>query len=356
MGIFSVRLAPGIRVSASPRGLRAHLGPRATRVHVGSGRPGISTGAGPFSYYTSVGPVPSDSTPLHGGQPDPTGPVGGKAAEARAAGQAIQGLLDLHRRDFHSVRAEATPPPPVDISVIRSRHRRLARQATSVFSRKERRVALEQADEQAQIEAGARSTEWEVLHKAWQVELDAHWSALERNDPDAVLASLAAAFEDNEARAAAVGVDGDEVSLTVLVPGPEVMPPRKPGLTPAGNVSLKKFTKTEAAQLYKELVSGYMLSTVREAMAVAPAITSARIAAVRNAHKGIHVEVLAASVLTRETLNNVDWETASATEVLDAASVELLVNLKGSTKAMAPLDLTDEPGLKALTEVVDLEH
>ena len=52
---FGVRIAPGLRISASSRGIRAGIGPRAARIHVGSGRTGFSTGAGPLTYYTSAG-------------------------------------------------------------------------------------------------------------------------------------------------------------------------------------------------------------------------------------------------------------------------------------------------------------
>src|SRR5579872_1553174 len=52
----------------------------------------------------------------------------------------------------------------------------------------------------------------------WQQVLDHHWQFLCRNDPDAVLRTLAEAFEDNEAACAAVGIDGGEVSLVLLVP------------------------------------------------------------------------------------------------------------------------------------------
>ena len=52
---FSVKVAPGVRLSASGRGLRAHVGPRAARVHVGGGRSGFSSGAGPVSFYTPLG-------------------------------------------------------------------------------------------------------------------------------------------------------------------------------------------------------------------------------------------------------------------------------------------------------------
>ena len=52
-GFFSVKVAKGVRLSASSRGLRAHVGPRGARLHVGGGGTGMSTGAGPVTYYSS---------------------------------------------------------------------------------------------------------------------------------------------------------------------------------------------------------------------------------------------------------------------------------------------------------------
>jgi hypothetical protein len=55
MGFLSIKIAPGVRLSASSRGLRAGIGPRAARIHVGAGRTTISSGAGPVTVGTSLG-------------------------------------------------------------------------------------------------------------------------------------------------------------------------------------------------------------------------------------------------------------------------------------------------------------
>jgi hypothetical protein len=93
---------------------------------------------------------------------------------------------------------------------------------------------------------------------------------LEANDPDTILATLAEAFEDNEAAAAPLEVSGDEVSLVVLVPAEDAVPQTKPATTSAGNLTLKRLTKPEAAEWYRALVCGYVPATVKEAFAVAP--------------------------------------------------------------------------------------
>ena len=101
-----------------------------------------------------------------------------------------------------------------------------------------------------------------------------------------MLLTLNEAFADNEAAASAVGVDGREVTMLVLVPGDSQIPQRKPTVTPAGNLSLKKLTKTEIADFYKELVFGHAVVTLREAFAVAPGIQSARIVALARSGRG----------------------------------------------------------------------
>ena len=82
-----------------------------------------------------------------------------------------------------------------------------------------------------------------------QAQLDAQWNALLACDAEIVLLALNEAFADNEAAASAVGVDGTEVTLLVLVPGDSEIPSGKPTVTPAGNLSLKKLTKTETGGL-----------------------------------------------------------------------------------------------------------
>jgi hypothetical protein len=57
------------------------------------------------------------------------------------------------------------------------------------------------------------------------------------NEPDTVLGTLAGAFEDNEAAAAPLGVDGDEVSIVVLAPLESIVPERLSNRTDSGNLS-----------------------------------------------------------------------------------------------------------------------
>lgn len=60
---------------------------------------------------------------------------------------------------------------------------------------------------------------------------------LQANDQDMVMSVLSEAFDDNKAPAAPLGVDGDEVSLAVLVPADSAIPDKKPTTTQARNLS-----------------------------------------------------------------------------------------------------------------------
>ena len=51
---MSLRIAPGVRISASGSGIRSSVGPRVARVHVGGGRAGASSGFGPFTASSST--------------------------------------------------------------------------------------------------------------------------------------------------------------------------------------------------------------------------------------------------------------------------------------------------------------
>ena len=130
-------------------------------------------------------------------------------------------------------------------------------------------------------------------------------------------------FEDNEAACAAVGLDGAEVSLVLVVPpASAVIPEQLPGRTAAGNVSLKKITQAAKADFYQHFVCGQILVTLREAFAVAPGLISARLVALRNDGRDVYgqptMPCLAAVNVAREALNGVRWNDADAVDILNA--------------------------------------
>lgn len=365
---FSVKLAPGVRVRASSRGIRTSVGPRAARIHVGAGRTGFSTGAGPVGYYTSVGGSSrSRSRPTTGSVNRQLAAAArqqaaaDKAVQARQFADALIAITEIHHEGFPTVNAPVAPSPPIpDEAKVRLTHRNAAKKQTSIFARAARKAALEAAEKAASGEIAEELERGCAEQTRYQAELDLWWAELERCDPDTVLGALVTAFEDNEAAVTAVGVDGAEVSLVVVVPPESAVPDRKPTTTQAGNLSLKKLTKTETADFYKLLVTGHMLVTLREAFAVVPRLTAARIVAIRaserDAYGALKAEILMAGLCQRSALTGVQWKDTDSTRIFNDVMTEKVAVRKGATKALQPIPLASEPALQALVDAIDIEE
>lgn len=371
------KLAPGVRVRVNKHGVRTSLGPRAARVHVGGGyRAGVSTGAGPVTLYHGIGGTKRrrSRTASHHGSARQSGPnpatvaayhrqavAAAKATEASQIAAGIQALADLHRHGVVPVGPPvAPPPPPVDEAGIRQRHLGQATQGIGFWKRSARKAAAQQAEVEARAEIAATAAQWEAQRQQCQVQMDERWRELLANQPDVVLATLAEAFEDNEAHAAAVSVDDAEASVAVFVPGPDIVPERFPIRTEAGNLSLKKMSQTQASGLYTTAVCGHVLATVQEALAVAPALASVRVAAVRVGTPDVYgrpqVECLMAATFTRARLDGVDWAHADSPAIFDQCATDVTVNMVGRVKHLDPVDLCTQPDLAALVAAIDVEH
>jgi hypothetical protein len=246
----------------------------------------------------------------------------------------------------------------VDEAAVHARHRSEALRGIGVFKRTARQAAKAEAAASAQREIDTQRAEAERQAREFQDELDRFWSRLCANDPDAVLATLSTAFEDNEAAAAPVGVAESEAAIVVLVPGAEAVPERRPTTTSAGNLTLKKLTKAEAAAMYFEMVCGYVLVTAKEALAVSPGLATVRLVALRqgpvDAFGNRAPEVMLGVQLDKSTLARVRWSDADASQVVEDAGNELVINRKGRTPVLQPVDLTAEPGLRDVVTAVDL--
>lgn len=366
-----MKLAPGVRIRASSRGIRTSIGPRAARLHVGAGRTGVSTGVGPVSLYTSIG----SGSRRRSGSPQAANQrqqaqaayqrqlaQADRAAMAQGLADAFLRILNLHRVDFPLAQRPVAPEPAVpDRAAIYQHYEKQALVGIGFFRRADRSAARHHGAAQAEAEAARQWAAAKAQQEYWQRELDRQWHLLLANDPDTVLQTLAAAFEDNEAPSAAVGVSGGEVSLVVLVPpADQAIPDRMPGRTAAGNLSLKKITQAARSDYYKQFVCGQILVTLREAFAVAPALDSGRVVVLRNDGRDPYgrpaVACIAAVGVRRRALEGIRWHEADAIGIVNAASHEQLIVQKGRSKELAPLDLVAEHDIAALIQAVDLEE
>ncbi|MGH3248169.1 MAG: hypothetical protein ACRDOI_18495 [Trebonia sp.] len=349
--------------------MRAGIGPRIARVHVGTGRTGLSSGMGPFSVYGAVG---GKRRPKSGGRSSGrpsaaalerqaaaarrTQAAADKAREAQRLAIIFQEIISVHRHDFPPVeRPVASMPELPDPNAVRQWHEKNALRGVGMFDRAGRAAARQAAAQVAQAELSDRWRQAQAAQAQAQHELDKQWALLTGNDPDTVLATLAEAFEDNEAPAAPVGIAGAELSLIVLVPGEDAVPERLPSTTQAGNLTLRKLPKGERSALYLLLIAGHVLVTLREAFAVAPGVDAARVIAVRRGGPDIYghsgLDCMVAGRWTRAALNGVRWADADAGKILAGTATELVLNQKRGQ--VFPVDLSTEPEIRDLLSTMD---
>ena len=162
-------------------------------------------------------------------------------------------------------------------------------------------------------------------------------------------------FEDNEAPASVVDVQGNEMTVLLTAPAIEVVPDRKPGTTSAGNLSIRKMTKTDRASLHSELICGHTLLTVKEAFAMAPGITTVRVVTFgtegKDAYGQTQYTPLLAAQFSRPRLTGVQWTSTPALRIMVDVSDTLLIDIKRAE--IQPIPLDDHPELKDLAQTIE---
>ncbi len=271
---------------------------------------------------------------------------------------ALNNVMNLHRQHFPPSTAPTAPRlPRLDTAAVKAKHEKRALSGIGPFQRTARKDARSTALAAAEQEIAQLEAEQEILQQRRQSQLDLWWRELQHNKPEIVLNVLAEAFEDNDAPGAAVGVIGDEVSLVMVAPDIDTVPERKPDLTPAGNLTLKKLTKAQRGALHSMVVASHVLLTVREALAVAQGLNSARIVVLEHcgldAFGNARVQPVLAAVFQRRPLDNVQWDRADALSIVRDASTEALMNIHRTTHHLEPLNLGQHPQLAELLDQVE---
>jgi hypothetical protein len=137
-----------------------------------------------------------------------------------------------------------------------------------------------------------------------------------------------------------------------FVPPEAIVPERRPGRTPTGKRTLKKRNKTEINALYQALGSN-VLATVKETLAVAPGTEVVQVMVIRRETDKRHAGELAAIYLGE--FDRAGFAAASSARgpgrALSLAS-DAVLNLKGKTEAVAPIELSTRDDLvTALSEI-----
>jgi Protein of unknown function (DUF4236) len=378
---FSLKLMPGVRIRLSSSGMGASFGPRLTRVHVGAGRLGLSTGVGPVGFYTSLGGGGLRRSRPGSASAASRAALGATATDAGAPAAGLDELLrglpkdparvvlerflhifHLHKAEFPlASRPLAEAPVRPDRDSLYRQYEQSAMAGLGMFARRRRQVAREEAAAAADAEAQRRWTAARAQQAEQQRQYDERWAQLCANDPEVVIETLNEAFEDNEVPSAAVGMDGREVTLVVVVaPLREAIPDRMPTKTPGGKLTLKKPTQREQVVNYWGYVSGHIVVTLREAFAVAPELGTARVAVLRHegtdAYGRADASCIGAVTVDRAALDGIRWTETSAAIILRDAAKERIFRLKRPNSELIPIDLSDQPDLVRLLSAVDVDE
>lgn len=332
---FSMRIAPGIRLSASSRGLRAHVGPRAARLHVGGGRTGVSTGAGPFTWYEPVGGSSrrrTSSTP--GSATSRTQPAVDPTAEVAKAFRTLQ---QLHKTAFIAAPVEKAAEPQLPkFGLLVATAEKQELRGVSLWDRLGRRTAKDRARVVAEGWARDLMTITANERTAREQAVEERHRKLASNEPATVGEVVSQAATRNRLPLTVRGVAGSTIRLTVQVPDAETIPDRKPARTPAGNPTLARLSKTEANEWHARLVAALAILAARLALGEAPSLERAAIV-VRDPH---------GDALLAVTLSPLGASAAGAAadawQGITEHGEELRYQVRGRVRELQPLDLAGD--------------
>lgn len=281
----------------------------------------------------------------------------------------------------------AADPEPVDRYALMRAERQAARQAIPFFAIRQRIEAAQRADEEAEAKAAieaeerrqAQQQEQQRLDQLWakleeakaavqaklpgevvaeetkrkatrdeeQAVLDEEWRRLQANDPMLTMATLEEAFADNESPAAPINCEGNRTTVVMQFPQPDVVvPEKKSAFTPTGKRTLKKRTKTEINSLYLDALGSNVLATVKEAFAVAPGTQAVQLFVIRREADKKHAGELA--VIYVAEFNRAVYENGGSGRpgAVAQSAPEAVLNLKGKTQQVSPIDLSERSDLQ----------
>lgn len=264
-----------------------------------------------------------------------------KATLARSLQARFEAITELHRQTppQASKQTASTPPTP-DERAVRAAFRAAALSSIGRFDRTRRAQAKAAADNltnQWLLQARHHNEQLRAQHQAI---LDEQWRRLLTNDPAAVLPALEHVFAGKAPRVAVAGLAGTEVSLAIAAPPLSKVPDRKPAVTDAGNLSLKRLTKTETNAWYRLLLAGHIVLTAKRAFAAAPGLATAHIAVLDPDTSG----ALIAATVRREALAHAQQKRAD--KLLDSAADRTLLRTTGSAQTLVPFALSAVPGFR----------
>ena len=368
MGLsIGIRLAPGVRLRASPRGVRASVGPRVARAHVGTGGVGLSSGVGPFTASATSSGGRRARKP---GKPQPAAkrPRGtaGSRLEGLQAGlelaATLSQMLSLAEKSYQDVKRDQ----------LRNRGRDQARRRENEILAASSRAAdlltklhlknfpVEQPP--------AMDSPPRRMKKLWRIDdadvarrceadarAQARWQRLRDHDQQTVIATVDAAFAENASHSTCIdaGQTDEDYYVTCVVryPGPEV----GRGLVKDGR-KVRERNNAEIAALYKEAVASTVIATAKEAFCSAPSTTYVRVLVLRYDIRGVlkrrpRLDAIYAGTFARNLLD-INWGTSDPVDVLVGAR-DVVIN-DPQTRPLKPLGEGAGQDLRELIDAMEM--
>ena len=276
--------------------------------------------------------------------PQPTA----RAIEASLAESRLGELMAVQRERFTPVeRPIIAAPDPVDPHSFELDEWKRRRSGVPFWQLRLRKQLRAECADTGRIHAGRAYAELLEQQRVLQSQSDAWWHSLLSGDPIVLEGVLTAAFADNAAPVSVLDARGDTAVLAVLLPGADVLPDKKPHVTPTGKLSVRKWTKSELNEAYADLLGAHALATIREAWSVAPGLATIRIIGICRA-PGIAAGLLFDVTVTRSGGNWLDDRCGRV--VLDASPGGLRRVGRACEITSWPADGLTSDQLRALAE------
>ncbi|MBT2568797.1 hypothetical protein J7I84_20345 [Arthrobacter sp. ISL-85] len=171
-----------------------------------------------------------------------------------------------------------------------------------------------------------------------------------------VISALEAAYADNisDATCVDVGVEGSirYATVVILFGAADLIPDRMPWLTPAGNLTVKKRSKTERNALFVAALGSTVLATVKEGLAAGPSVDEFRVVVLRKDPGALKPADFVAPIYIarfRRAAMAGPWTTREPVASLLTAEGAMLTR-RGAIGDVLPLDLSDHPETADLVE------
>ena len=179
--------------------------------------------------------------------------------------------------------------------------------------------------------------------------------ALERNVPEAVIASLEMAFADNATPAIPIGCEGDTATVALVVrDAATLLGNQLPGVTDAGNAALMAWHEHDRNVFYLKVVGSDVVATAKEGFANAPGIQMMNLVVIRQTQTDDFTDRMDAVMkfeIPRNAIEGTDWSRTPVSSGLGDVPVTLDIDYQ--TSSLEPLNPANHPDIAQALEVVE---